>query len=425
MAGSSPELGALGLCTGNVRAIGRGGDAVVETANGVVLVPGALPGEHIELTLTPSKRGTARGRLTRVLHAAEERREPSCPDATRCGGCPLMIAGPDLQRDVKLGFLRDACRGLQGAEDTDIEWVASAKQFAYRRRARLAWHRDTIGYRRLHSKRIIDIAECGVLVEPLRQGWQDVHDCLAPSLLGAGEIQLQLTGTDRVVVDLHANDDQSPQLFEACETLCRRRNIAGVTLRSSDAGQAATWGDTVVSVETGDGAALEGPAGAFSQANDEVNAKLVEAVIELAEPTGVRVLELHCGIGNFTVRLAAQARKLVAVEQDPRAVEACQNNLKRRGLRARVAVADANQPPKGQYDVVVLDPPRQGAKAFFEDSDVLPGPKRVVYVSCDTATLERDLRIATAKGYRVDRLIGFDMFPQTAHLESLVRLVRT
>jgi 23S rRNA (uracil1939-C5)-methyltransferase len=98
--------------------------------------------------------------------------------------------------------------------------------------------------------------------------------------------------------------------------------------------------------------------------------------------------------------------------------------LKRRGLRARVAVGDAGQPPKGKYDVVVLDPPRQGARALFEHGDLLPGPKRVVYVSCDTATLARDLRLATAKGYRIDRLIGFDMFPQTAHLETLVRLVR-
>jgi 23S rRNA (uracil1939-C5)-methyltransferase len=138
----------------------------------------------------------------------------------------------------------------------------------------------------------------------------------------------------------------------------------------------------------------------------------------------MRVLELHCGIGNFTVGLAAQASALVAVEQEPLSAEACQRNLKRLGRKARVTVGDASQPPKGRYDVVVLDPPRQGAKALFEGSAILPGPKRLVYVSCDTATLARDLQLATAKGYRIDRLIGFDMFPQTAHLESLVRLVR-
>lgn len=409
---------------GNVRAVGRGGDAVVETPDGVVLVPGALPGERIELALTSSKRGAARGRLTRVLRAADERREPPCADAVRCGGCPLMIAGPELQRDIKQGFLRDACHGLPGAAETEIEWVGSTKEFAYRRRARLAWHRDTIGYRRLHSKHIIDIDECGVLMEPLRRGWQEVRDGLAPCLRGSGEIHLQLTGTGCVVVELHASDDQAPGLFEACDALCKRPVIAGVTLRTRGAGHPATWGETDVVIQTGEGEPLEGPAEAFSQANDGVNERLVEAVVELAEPAGLRVLELHCGIGNFTVGLAAQAKTLVAVEQDPRAVEACQGNLRRRGLQARVGVGEASHPPKGRYDVIVLDPPRQGAKAFFEDSDVLPGPKRVVYVSCDTATLARDLRLATAKGYRVDRLIGFDMFPQTAHLESVVRLVR-
>jgi 23S rRNA (uracil1939-C5)-methyltransferase len=335
-----------------------------------------------------------------------------------------MIASPDLQRHIKQGFLRDACRGLPGADETDIEWAASPTDFGYRRRARLAWHHDTIGYRQLHSKRVADIGECIVLMEPLRAGWNEVRDCLASSLRGTGEIQLQLTGADRVLVDLHASRDQPPQLFEACEALCRRPVIAGVALRTSNAGQPATWGETHVVIQVGEGGVLEAPGGTFSQANDEVNARLAEAVVAFADPSGLRVLELHCGIGNFTVGLAAHAKTVVAVEQDPRAVEACQANLKRRGLEARVVVGDASQPPKGRYDVLVLDPPRQGARELFERGDVLPGPKRVVYASCDTATLARDLQLATSKGYRIDRLIGFDMFPQTAHLESLVRLVR-
>jgi 23S rRNA (uracil1939-C5)-methyltransferase len=409
---------------GRVRAVGRGGDAVVETKDGVVLVPGALPGEHVELARSGSKRGAARGRLIRVLRSNGERRDPPCRDAARCGGCPLMIAGPDLQREIKLGFLRDACRGLPGADDGGIEWVASPRELGYRRRARLAWHHHTIGYRQLHSKRVTNIEQCIVLLEPLRATWNELRDHLAPSLRGAGEIQLELTGADRVVVDLHAEDDQSPQLFDACEALSTRPVIAGVTLRTSDDGHPATWGQTQAVIHLADGGVLEGPGGSFSQANDAINAKLAETVVDLAAPAGLRVLELHCGIGNFTVGLAASAKALVAVEQDAGAVEACRANLKRRGLAAQVAVGDANHPPEGRYDVIVLDPPRQGAKTLFERSDVLPGPKRLVYVSCDTATLARDLRLATAKGYRIDRVIGFDMFPQTAHLESLVRLVR-
>ncbi|MBT8468676.1 MAG: methyltransferase, partial [Deltaproteobacteria bacterium] len=223
---------------------------------------------------------------------------------------------------------------------------------------------------------------------------------------------------------LRADDDQRPELFDACARLCELPVIAGVTLQTRGHGHAASWGDTRVAIQAGTFGLLEGPAGAFSQANDRVNEKLIEAVVRLAEPQGMRVLELHCGIGNFTVGLAEQAKTLVAVERDPLAVDACRRNLKRLGRNARVTVGDANQPPQGRYDVVVLDPPRQGAKTLFEGDALLPGPKRLVYVSCDTATLARDLRLATAKGYRIDRLIGFDMFPQTAHLETLVRLVR-
>ena len=411
------------LALGEVRAVGRGGDAVVETADGIVLVPGALPTERVEIALGSSKRGAARGILTRILRAAPGRREPACADALRCGGCPLMIANAEVQRQIKLGFLRDACRGLPGSDTTEIDWITSPAELGYRRRARLAWHGRNIGYRQLHSKRINDIAECIVLAKPLRDAWTELRACLAPSLQGEGEIHLQLTDTDRVLVDLRAEHDQLPNLFEACEALSHSPEIAGVSLRTGETGHAASWGETQVRHLRAAGGSLEGPAGAFSQANDAVNAKLVEAVIELAEPEGRRVLELHSGIGNFTIGLAELAKTLVAVEQDPQAVQACQSNLERRGLQARVTVGDANQPPKGKYEVIVLDPPRQGAKALFERSDLLPGPKRIVYVSCDTATLARDLRIATAKGYRIERAIGFDMFPQTAHLESLVLLV--
>lgn len=412
------------LVRGEVRAIARGGDAVVETQSGVVLVPGPLPGERVELELTSSKRGAARGRLERVLEASPMRREPPCPVASRCGGCPLMSARPELQREVKLGFLAEACRGLPGADETDVEWIESPADLGYRRRARLAWHDEAMGYRTFHSKRVVDIDECLVLAEPLRAAWNEARACLASFLRGAGEIQLHLTGPNRAVVSLETQDEQPSGLYDACDSLSKRPPIAGVTLRTSGSGLPASWGDPHVVVETESGP-VHGPAGSFFQANDRVNPHLVRAVVDLAEPDGLRVLELHSGVGNFTLELAARAGALVAVEQDPRAVEACRANLERRGLEGRVAVGDANRPPKGRFDVVVLDPPRQGARALFEDSSLLPGPKRVVYVSCDTATLSRDLRFATAKGYRIDRIIGFDMFPQTAHLESIVRLVRS
>lgn len=406
MAGSLPRA-----LQGDVRAIGRGGDAITQTPEGVVLVPGALPDERIELEPTRSKRGAARGRLKRVLRASEARVDPPCTHAARCGGCPLMIADAAAQREIKLGFLRDACRGLPGAADTEPRWVSSPNAFGYRRRARFAWHGSTLGYRALHSKHVNDIDECMVLVPPLRAAWTAVRTHLTDALAGSGEIQLQLGSGSRVVAALITGADPTPALFDACAALSADPSIAGVSLRTADGGAPATWGEEHVVL--------------FSQANAGINDALVRTVADLAVPEGLRVLELYSGIGNFTVALAARAPSaLVAVEQDPRAVEICQAMLEGRGLRARVTAGDASQPPKGRYDVLVLDPPRQGARALFERDELWPGPRRIVYVSCDTATLSRDLQIVTGRGYRIDQMIGFDMFPQTAHLESLVRLVR-
>ncbi len=408
---------------GRVRAVGRGGDAVVETSEGVVLMPGGLPGEDIELEPTRPKRGAARGKLARIVAEAQGRREPPCADAHRCGGCPLMIADMALQRRIKEGFLHEACEGLPGASDTELIWIAAPEELGYRRRARLAWHGQAFGYRQRHSRRVVDIASCIVLAKPLQRAWDATREHLQTPIRGRGEIQLSLSDDAMVVVELRTRDEQSPALFEACNRLCRIEGIGGVSLQTGNIGTPAVWGEASAAARAHDQSLLWGPAGSFSQANDRINQQLVQHVVALAEPTSMRVLELHCGIGNFTVALAEAAQTLVAVEQDPAVVEACRANLAARGLKARVVEGDASQPPKGRYDVVVLDPPRQGARALFENAELWRGTRRIVYVSCDTATLGRDLRLACDRDYRIDQMIALDMFPQTAHLESLVRLV--
>jgi 23S rRNA (uracil1939-C5)-methyltransferase len=173
-----------------------------------------------------------------------------------------------------------------------------------------------------------------------------------------------------------------------------------------------------------DGEWLVGPAGGFAQANDAVAACLYERVIEWARPKGARVLELYAGSGHFTVGLARSAREVRAVEIDQSAVQAGRENLKRRGLKARwVAGASEDYANSKGFDSVVLDPPRTGARDALS-SLILGASPRVVYVSCDTATLGRDLAELGRGGYRVEAASALDMFPQTAHLESVVLLVK-
>jgi len=408
---------------GRVRDIGRGGDAVVETTLGVVFVPGALPGERVEIALGKTTRGTRRGDLLRVVEASRERESPPCPVSTRFGGCPLMIASSGLERSTKVGFLEKAIQSLPGGEQTKVAWTASSEPIAYRRRARLFWHEGVLGYRPRNSKRVTDVERCIVQDEVLQRTWTMVRDELASVLQGDGEILLE-RADDGAVVMLRTGDMQSPAAFDACRTLFTRACIRGVSLRTSREGQAAEWGRLDVSLPAFDGGRLEARAGAFSQANDMVNRALVDAVVALAEPSGARVLELHAGIGNFTVGLAREAASLVAVEADAVAVEACRRNLASRGLQGRITVGRAERPPAGTYDVIVLDPPRRGARELFESEIAWPRARRIVYVSCDTATLERDLDLACRQGFRIERAAAFDMFPQTAQVESVVRLVR-
>jgi 23S rRNA (uracil1939-C5)-methyltransferase len=247
---------------------------------------------------------------------------------------------------------------------------------------------------------------------------------LGPHLQGQGEVSLALWADGRVTLRLATPAAQSPTLYKGCEQMVADETVAGIALSCAGAA-AATWGQPQEVLKGVDGAPLVGPSGGFSQANEEVNAALVRAVVELSEAQDKTVLELYCGHGNLTTALSPLARKVWAVEQVPEAVEACRANLEARGLHhVEVICQDAAQRAGGpKVDVVVLDPPRTGAR---EVVSLLPQrrPERIVYVSCDTATLKRDVRALREEGYRCDRALAFDMFPQTAHVEAVVRLVR-
>lgn len=407
---------------GRVRAVARGGEAIVETHEGVVFVAGGLPNERVEVARTGARRGAARGRIVDIIERSPARRRAECPRVDACGGCPLMIAEPELQREVKRQFLREACRGLPGSERVRVGWVPSSRQIAYRRRARLAWKKERFGYRARRSNHVLDVEGCAILDTRLARAWAATREHLGGTLVGEGEIDLAGYG-DVAVVGLRAVQPQSAAAFGACNRLSKVPGIEGVQL-SVGGGAPARWGSVALQLESEDGHLTACGPESFIQANAAVNDRLVREVVRLAEAHGRRVLELHAGIGNFTLPLARTAERVVAVERDASAARTCRENLAAHGLEARVVEGDADAPPHGQYDVLVLDPPRKGAKTLFEGSGSWQRVRRIVYVSCDTATLRRDLRRACAVGFALDYAVAFDMFPQTAHVESVVRLVR-
>ncbi|MCA9582942.1 MAG: class I SAM-dependent RNA methyltransferase [Myxococcales bacterium] len=406
--------------TGKVRDLAHDGDGIVATEEGILFVPGALPGEVVRVRPDRSRGKNRRGRLLEILEASGDRVEAACPMVDTCGGCPQMVLSLEGQRALKT-------RRVEEATGLVPEWIGSPDSLGYRRRARLAWQAKppTLGYRRSHRRTLVDVGDCPVLVPALAKTLEHFRTVLRSSFLGGGELRLAVGRQGGAVGWIGTEDTQGPAVYGALGALVESGAFEGLALRVGDGAAPATWGDPVEWTVSPDGDALMGTLSGFSQSNDGSNRLLVERVMAYAQPAGATVLELYSGFGNLTVPLARRATHVRAVEADPQASSACGENLRRLDLADRVTVVcgDAAAQTHGSVDVLVLDPPRTGA------ADVIPQvgavrPSRIVYVSCDPGTLRRDLAGLGAQGYRPEETTAVDMFPHTAHVESVTLLVR-
>lgn len=427
MPSRSPHQRSL-LLEGRVRGLGHRGEAAVETERGVVFVAGALPRERIRLRPLSTRRGAMRGELVSVLEPAAERVSPPCAHSARCGGCPWMIWSVDAQRELKRTWVAQAVAAF-AVPDVVVDIEASPAPLGYRQRARLAFEvrgrARHLGYRPPRGSDVVDVQRCPVLDQTLQKGYFFARERVLPLLSGGGEIWLAHSGASRPLLWLRCQQPQSEGLYAGLRALVKAGDLAGAALAVGDAGPAAAFGDPCQVLTAADGLPMSSPPFGFTQSNGAVNHALVRWVARAADPAGKHVLELFCGHGNFTVLLAPQAASYVAVERDPAAAQACRDNLASRGLSSpQVLTGDAALAPGLRaVDVVVLDPPRTGAKEVLGPLLQLSS-STVVYVSCDPATLRRDLSVLHRGGYWVDAARAFDMFPQTSHVEAAVRLRR-
>lgn len=413
---------------GTVRDLSRFGEGVVKTEQGQVFAPGVLPGERVVLRSVRKQGKLLRSDQVRIVDASSQRVEAACAIVSRCGGCPLMIATPPLQAKFKRGLLEQALAGLPGSEDLLLGWVATKETLGYRRRARMSWSKTErgirLGYFAPRSDQVTDVRTCAVLHPSLERALRAVRKAIDPLLTGDGVVHLAMGEGERPVVAIRSETPQPPELFRALELLVSDGALAGAALKAGGATTDATWGEPREQRVGADNEPLHGTVAGFSQAHDEVNRALVGRVVELARPSGKNVLELFAGAGNLTVALARDAKSLLAVELDEDAAEACRQNLRRRELQATIRTDDAESyRTTDAFDVVVLDPPRTGAPGAIKRIMKLKVPE-VVYVSCDPPTLGRDLRTLTEGGYVLTDAVALDMFPQTAHVECVVRLER-
>jgi len=304
---------------------------------------------------------------------------------------------------------------------------AAPSEFGYRSRVRLKAGRDgALGYHEAGSNRLVAIRRCMVAGFEL-----DAARELAAALAGRiAEIEIVSAGP-RVILVAHMKKSlNAADRAAAARMVENGSRVAGVVLRARGARE--VTGNAAVTIEVEEGLSLEVDADLFSQVNREQNLKLVATVMEMsAAAPGAGVLDLFCGAGNFSLATARRGARVMGVDADALAAAAAARNAARLSLGDTqfVAMKAAEFAPflvRARYrpDVVILDPPRTGALGLIEPIARLE-PRTIVYVSCDVATLARDLRALAERRYKLERVRVFDFFPNTHHVEIAARTVLT
>lgn len=402
-----------------------GGRMLARHEGRVILVQGGIPGERVRARVGRVERQLAFADTIDVLEASADRRA-SETDLT-CGGCLYAHIGYERQRALKSEVIGDAFKRL-GRIEVELPAVAASPERGYRMRARLHVRGDRVGFYREGTHELCDAAKTGQADDRAIESAARAVQSLAAAgcALSAVELTENIAGTERV---LHAIAAESADLtVAALDAALAAGALTGCTGRSRG-GEMRTSGIPVVSdplpVLTGGtaaGGALERHAESFFQANRFLLPRLVEAVMHAIPPDGA-VLDLYAGVGLFSVCLAASGRtRLSAVEGDRTSGKDLTRNAAPYAGALRVSIGSVEEylaRHKPRPSTVLVDPPRTGMSREAMQAIVAIRAARVVYVSCDPATMARDARRLLDGGYDLASLQAFDLFPNTPHVESL------
>ena len=402
-----------------------GFDALAHSEGRVVFVPYAAPGDTIEAEPVERRRDWLRARVERVLVPGPARVLPGCAAFPTCGGCQWQHVAPAAQRAAKRDVVAEQLRRVAGLADADVlPTLAAPDTFGYRARVSLVAEGRRLGYHRARSHALVEVDAC-----PIADATVSAHLPTARAWAAALRAPLRRVTVSAAPggVVLVAATDTPPGERDVAATealLVRAPAVRGAVLRGGGARRVV--GDATVRVEVEPDLALEIPADVFTQVNAAANRLLVGAVLGFGDfRAGERALDLYCGAGNFTLPLARRGDLVHGVERDAVAVAAAEANAARLRLAAArftcAPVARALAASGEAYDAVVLDPPRAGADDVLGALARL-GARRMLYVSCDPATLARDVRTLGARGYRLARVQPVDLFPQTFHVEAVADL---
>jgi 23S rRNA (uracil1939-C5)-methyltransferase len=402
-----------------------------------VFVEGALPGERAAVRVFQAKRKFDLARVTSILQASAGRREPRCPHFGVCGGCATQHADERTQMAAKQRWLEDNLERIGKVRPETLLPIVYGPEWGYRRRARLSARHvlsrggALVGFRERRSTHVADMRECHVLPQELSQLIPELRNLVEKLSLRERLPQIEIAAGDNAtaLVFRHLQpltEDDKALLKEFSET-----HGMHVWLQPGGPESAHPFhpAQSELYYELPEfGLRIHFRPTEFTQVNFAMNRVLVSRSLRLLDPQpGERVADLFCGLGNFSLPLATRGAQVVGFEGNRELVERARQNAAANGLVAQFEVMNlfsSSILSFGPFDKLLLDPPREGAVEIVKG---LPAewPRRIVYVSCDPATLARDAGILVhTKGWHLAAAGVVNMFPHTAHVESIASFER-
>ncbi len=384
-----------------------GGQGLARQNGQVVLVPFVLPGETAEIEIEGGRKGVLEARLRNVVTPAPGRTDPPCPFYYRCGGCQYQHAEYGMQVEQKRVILREVLRRVGKIEAPENIDVISGEPWGYRNRTQFHFANGEVGYFGYGTRRLVPVDRCPISSPKINETLTALRDMAA--------------------------DRRFPRFVNSIEVFTNERDVQ---LNITETGQPVSkrffeWAEERIPGSGGD--AIEYAAAGETyrvrhRSFFQVNRYLVNAIVEAAlkGSAGETALDLYSGVGLFSLPLARRFRSVTAVESNGSAAFDLEFNSKRAGLVIDVLHAPVEaclERLDRAPDFVLADPPRAGLGKAVVRHLLRLKPPLLTIAACDPATLARDLAPLTASGYRIDSMTAIDLFPQTMHIETIVRLI--